>query len=346
MLCKSKKRWKILLQWLLALLLLAILFAWLEPDLSQLGKISRFSLAWVALALFLAFVASWLTAYRWKILAQWMGNPPFSLYSYLQAFLITRFVGQFSSALVMDLFGRGFALQVSERTSRYKTATLSIFLERIFDATIPLLLIAIWWIGQSLPHLSLAVLSLGFLLLWFFVSILAFPVGTRPSMYLFAKTRNIFSKFSRSASQSCSTPKSTTNRSDPKPTNRIPDPSLPDQFGSQQSLFIGLLSLLRMFFSIGQFWAIAISIDIQWNVQIAATSCAIAQLSSIISLTPGGLGVQEAGWSGALRMLGQPAHNILQFVVFQRITVLAIIGVLAAGAYILPKFALSKSSRS
>src|SRR5690606_40674916 len=45
----------------------------------------------------------------------------------------------------------------------------------------------------------------------------------------------------------------------------------------------------------------------------------VAQLSTVIALTPGSLGIQEAGWAGALSFLGLDEASTALFVVGQRL---------------------------
>lgn len=332
MIRSTRKTWAVLVQWLLALLIVAGLIIWLGPSPDQVVKIADFSVLWMIASFALATGASLITAYRWKLLAQWLGNPSLSFTSYLRAFLVARFVGQFSSALVMDIFGRGLALQLSERSSRYRTTTLSILIERAFDGIIPLLIIGWYWINSTRSNSRPEIVVLIFVGLWGFLSILAFPMGIRLAIYLFAKTAKFVPKLKNSNSES-SPP-----RLEASATNSFTG------LKTMQSLTISWISISRMIVVVAQYWAIAATIGIYWEFPVALVSCAVAQLSGMISLTPGGLGIQETGWTGALRWLGQPTHSIVQFIVFQRVAMITMTGLLAAAAHTSAKLFAKRTS--
>ena len=98
------------------------------------------------------------------------------------------------------------------------------------------------------------------------------------------------------------------------------------------SLRIALLSVIRFAGVLLQFAAVGagIGVVLPWLSWVAATP--IAQISGMIGITPGGLGVLEAGWWGGLAWVGVAPERIALFLLAQRaalVTFLALLTLLA-----------------
>jgi uncharacterized membrane protein YbhN (UPF0104 family) len=100
---------------------------------------------------------------------------------------------------------------------------------------------------------------------------------------------------------------------------------------------VASLSLLRFASVLLQFWGIAraVGIDLDWQQITMATP--FPQLAGMIGLTPGGLGMLEAGWAGGLGWIGLDAIAISIFVLAQRVGVIAFFGLLSAISWPLAK---------
>jgi uncharacterized membrane protein YbhN (UPF0104 family) len=90
---------------------------------------------------------------------------------------------------------------------------------------------------------------------------------------------------------------------------------LPSRSTALQAL--GLTALLNGALAVG-FYYIALAVGITSPWLIFAAGFPITQLSLVISVTPGGLGLFDAGWYGVLLLGGVPRGEALTFVVAQR----------------------------
>ena len=61
----------------------------------------------------------------------------------------------------------------------------------------------------------------------------------------------------------------------------------------------------------------------------------VAQIGNLLGLTPGGLGLVEAGWTGVLHYHAVPAAKIAAFLVSQRILILLMVLINYVGIVVL-----------
>ena len=200
------------------------------------------------------------------------------------------------STVAIDLVGRGMALQTRPAASAASShAATQVVLERIFDAVLPVVMLA-WALGVRGgwlpldPALSLALFCVVFLALA--IPLLRPGVRVALAVYLWLKLH--IAKVRRRQLEAES-------EAELGETPRV-DAKLATQ--------VALLSLARYATVVLQFYGIAgaVGLTVGWDEMTAATS--VAQLAGLLSVTPGGLGILEAGWAGGLGWIGlEPSRS-------------------------------------
>ena len=238
-------------------------------------------------------------ALRWKILSEAMGGTRLRLRSYLHSLVLTRFLGQFTPALAMDLVGRGVALKSAGSERGLGHATTLVILERILDVVAPVTLLA-WAFGvrqyglETRAGILLAVGTATFvgLATWLLRPLAA--LGMR--VYGVLRHTDVG--------------------------------ELRIELAMGLSLRVALLSVVRFAGVLLQFAAIGagIGVALPWLSWVAATP--IAQITGMIGITPGGLGVLEAGWWGGLAWVGVEPERVALFLLAQRAALVTFLGLL------------------
>ena len=255
----------------------------------------------VPLMLGLAFMGTALVhvvvALRWKLLSEAMGGTRLSLWAYLHSLVLTRFLGQFAPALAMDLVGRGAALKSAGSKRGLGHAATLVILERILDVVAPITLL-VWTFGvrqfQLEAHAG-GLLAVGTLAFLAFATPLLRPMAA-VGMHAYGKLRHtdVGHLYIDLTMGLCAR--------------------------------IALLSVVRFAGVLLQFGAIGagIGVVLPWLSWVAATP--IAQISGMIGVTPGGLGVVEAGWWGGLAWVGVDGETVALFLLAQRAALVTFLG--------------------
>jgi uncharacterized membrane protein YbhN (UPF0104 family) len=257
----------------LGVVLFAGLLAWLTPDLAALHARARIDLRWAAIGLTGTTLASLVTAARWKLITEAMGGTRLPFAIYLHALVMTRFVGQFVPMLAVDLVGRGMALRSRGSERGLGHAVAQALVERLLDAVLPAVILIWAFATPGFDHPAawrgLAVFAAGFVVV---STPLLAPVA-RMALHVLAWLRTRMGR-----------------PSEPEPLAVAP-------FTALQAALLGLLRYAAV---VVQFtgWAAAAGVLVAAAPMTAAT--AVAQLAGLIGITPGALGIQEAGWTGAL----------------------------------------------
>lgn len=273
---------------------------YLIPSWSELTVRVDLALPFLAIGLAGAAAAHVAVAARWKLLAESMGGNPLSLWAYLHSLLVTRFLGQFVSSLAMDLVGRGVALRSVGSRRGVGHATTLVVLERIFDVIIPLILVG-WALAVRSPLLEPYAVPLLVAGATLFV-VLATP-GLAPlarvAMAIYARLAH------------------------------APTAGLLVDVTPAVSAKVALLGVARFGAVLVQFAGIGagIGVFLPWTAWTASTP--IAQLTALVGVTPGGLGVVEAGWWAGLAWVGVERSTIGLFLLAQRTALIAFLGSLA-----------------
>jgi uncharacterized protein (TIRG00374 family) len=284
--------------------LFVLVLQYLAPNWAALRASVSFDWRFAALGLLGTTLANLVTAARWRLLAEVMGGTKLSFVTYFHALALTRVIGQFLPTLAVDLVGRGMALQSAGSKRGLGHAATQVVLERLFDAVLPVVLLS-WalavryqWLPWS-PAASLGLFCLGFLL--FAIPCLRPGVHVALRVYLWLRVR--VPRFRRRQIEADAD------------AELAETPAVDAKLASK----VALLSLGRYATVVMQFWGIAraVGIPIGWDQMAAATS--IEQLAALLSLTPGGLGIVEASWAGALGWIGLGSEPISLFVLAQRL---------------------------
>ncbi|MGB1013767.1 MAG: lysylphosphatidylglycerol synthase transmembrane domain-containing protein [Nannocystaceae bacterium] len=252
------------------------------------------------LALGLGFLASTVSAVvtsaRWQVMVETMGGTRLPYRVYLHTFLLTKVLGQVSSTLVMDLLGRGVLLRSAGSTRGVGHTMTQAVLERIFDIVLPVLMI-----GWAFVYLHPDATNTVRLSLFAGVCLVFVAVAGRSLRPLSRIALAIYRRVRPPAPG--------------EPGDQVPTISRSLATG------VGLLSLARYLAVITQFWLVATAVGIDLPVLAMAAATPIAQLASAVGITPGALGIQEAGWAGALQWVGAPAAVIALFILSQRVII-------------------------
>ncbi|PRQ04380.1 hypothetical protein ENSA5_07830 [Enhygromyxa salina] len=317
----GRNRLKSALRFVAGLALFAIVLRWLAPDWNELLASVDLDVGWALVGLAGTTAASFVTAARWRLLAEVMGGTKLPFAAYFYGLVVTRLLGQFTSTVAMDLVGRGAALRSAGSERGIGHAAMQVVLERTFDAVLPILLL-VWALAVRdawLPvgaTLSLALFCLVFMALA--IPLLGPAVRVALRLYLWIRLRvgkRRREQLVEAESSFASAP----------------------IVNTKLAAKVATYSVLRFATVVIQFWGIAraVGIEVSWEQMTAATP--FAQLASILGLTPGGLGVIEAGWAGGLGWIGLSVVSISLFVLAQRVGVIAYFGLLSAISWPLAK---------
>lgn len=300
----------------LGLAALAAVLWWLVPGPDEAQAVwARAELrpGWLLAGLGFTFVACVVTSARWKRMAEAMGGTRLPHVAYFHSLALTKVLGQVSSTLVMDLVGRGVALRAAGSQRGLGHAITQAVLERIFDLVLPLMLLAwalaVWWggLGGAAALASFAAVCGLFVAL---SGVMLAPL-TGLALRVYAALGRARARLAGGAEVAA--------LEVPAVERRV-------------ALDIALLGLARYLAVLGQFWAVAAAVGADIALEAMAGATPIGQLSGMLGVTPGALGIQEAGWAGALRWVGVSAETIALFVLSQRLVITAYFAVLALGS--------------
>jgi uncharacterized membrane protein YbhN (UPF0104 family) len=325
----TRRRLKSLARLLLGVALFVLVLRWLAPNWSELVERIDLNVGWMLLGLLGTTLASIVTAARWQLLAELMGEKPLPYVAYLFGLVWTRLAGQVTSTLAMDLVGRGAALKSAGSERGLGHAATQVVLERLFDLVLPVLLLG-WalaarydtlgaWVGDW-PGISLLVCALVFLALA--IPLLRPSVGVALRVYLAINLG--LARWRRKQVEADAR-----------------SPEVMPEVDARVATKVAVHSVLRFAFVIVQFWGIAgaVGLTISWVEMSAATP--FGQLAGMIGLAPGGLGMLELGWAAGLGFVGLDAVTISLFVLAQRAGVIAFFGLLTLLSWPLARRAVS-----
>lgn len=313
----------------LGVVLFIVVMRWLAPNWAELSARVEFDWRWALLGLLGTTLASFATAARWQLLAELMGGTRLRFLVYFHGLVLTRLVGQFTSTMAMDLVGRGAALQAAGSERDLGHAAMQVVLERLFDALLPLVLLA-WaltlrqgWLPFG-PGLALVVFALGFTALAIPLLGPATRISLRLYLWLMPRVKALIARvkavFGKRRPDSLS----------PEAASKAPGSIELPEVSLRVSALVAAYSLARFATVVLQFWGFAgaVGVDLSWDAITTATP--VAQLAGMLGLTPGGLGILEGGWAVGLGWVAVDATAISLFVLAQRVGVITNFGILTA----------------
>jgi len=296
----------------LGVALFAAIVWWVAPPWDEIADRIRLSPQWLAVSLTGTFVATLVTAARWKLLSEVMGSShlPYGIYFHYLA--LTRLIAQVLPTVLVDVFGRGAALKAAGSNSRLGQLIAPVVLERVLDLLLPLLLLG-WALGVHLhalplwldPWASLAVVVAVFM-------VLAIPLMhplVRACLWAYGVLRRL-------------------RRRD---RTLLPPPA-PD-VAAPLAARIVVLGVLRYASIQFQYWGAGAGLGVVLPALVLVMATPLAQLAGLIGITPGGLGMQEGGWAAALEQLGQDPAAIVVFMASTRLMYAVNFGVLTLASW-------------
>lgn len=299
------------------LLLLAVgvvlfgLFIYLTgvESLRQLGSLAPIPLAGAALATLGITVT---IAVRWGTLANALGQEQGAdWHDYYHYFLVSRALGFILPKDVTDLGGRTLWLQQRTEMPLARAGT-SVVLDRLFDlmAALVFLIAALpFWIGATG-----AAVSIGLTVLVAAVAGLLLVAGHTVLIDGLIRLLNGILR----------------RLSDGSRLHRyLSALHVVGELDRRTVATVYVLSLFKFLCTTGRFICFALALGIPIAPVILFLGTPVGQLSYAFSVTPGGLGIFEAGWFAILRVADVPTAAASSFVVGQRILTLVLIVIFA-----------------
>jgi len=301
------------LQWLVGVALVALFFVF--ADTSELGRLSRVSWPWL-LGVLLSTVGLVLSsAGRWRMIAvRLAGGGARSLAAYAYYFVVGRALGCVLPAEITDVGVRTIALTRSEKFS-VAGAAYTVLVDRLFD-----LVVLVCLVVPALVHLS-GHLSQGAALALAAGGIVGVPllVGARHG----AVTDGLTHLFVRGVRFLRFLPG--------VPGLAAPELRAGAALGTRGSGAVYGLSVAKGLMVVARFYCVARAVDVAMPVATAFLCVPLAQVAALVAVTPGGLGILEAGWYGILVWAGLGAEETVLLVVAWRLYTFASLVCLALG---------------
>lgn len=325
----SKRLWGVF-SLILGVAIFAGLIAWLSPDAVELSARMHFEPGWLALGLVGSAIASVVTAARWQILAEEMGGTPLPFVSYLHALVFTRFLGQFVPSLAMDLLGRGIALKTAGSAKSLVHTMLQVVVERSLDVLQPVLLVV--WIlllgprvlpsGAGIDPGSPLVLCIVAALICLLSAPLLRPLALA-SLRGYAFAKSLLPGRRAAAAEGSLHP---ARMHSELGLSQAATPEV--VLNRRTSLWVAFLSWARLVTVVLQFFGVVRGVGLSVSLGDVSFATQLAQLAGLVGLTPGALGIQEAGWTGAMQMLGHDAVTTSLLILSTRLGLITYFGTL------------------
>ncbi len=273
----------------LGVVILGALITYLGPDWGEVGRRLSVRPGPFALGLVGTTLAATFGALRWRLLNEHLTPTRLSLGTYFHYVVLTRLIGQFSSMLLMEFVGRGVGLRSAGSKQGLARLVTPVILERVVDVIFPAITLvwAIVWHQDGGPRagwqVSLAVV-LGV------AAVVVVPL-VRPAARVILWAYGRFARWRGQLFQ---------------PPEVVVPPRI--------AVAVTLLGLGRYLSVLLQFYGIGAAVGAVSDAGVVASAFPVSQLSAILAITPGGLGIQDAGWAGALAWQAVDETSIAMFV--------------------------------
>ncbi len=273
----------------LGVCILGGLIWFLGPDWEEVGRRLDVDPGFFALGLLGTTCAAALGALRWRLLNEHLTPTRLPYATYFHYVALTRLIGQFSSMLLMEFVGRGVGLRTAGAKPGLGQLVTPVILERVVDVIFPsiTLLWAIAWHTSTGPDTGWVESLAGVLL----VAALAIVPLVRPAARVILWTYGRVLRWR--------------GRDFEAPEVVVP---------VKLAVAVTVLGLGRYLSVLLQFFGIGAAVGAVRDAGVVASAFPVSQLSAIVAITPGGLGIQDAGWAGALTWQGVDETSIAMFV--------------------------------
>ncbi len=323
---RSRRDWRLRLvtfaKLLVGIVLLGVIIHYLAPSWQEIRESIDFRPGYVFVAIAGTGVATAVGAVRWRILAELMGGGRLPYAIYFHNLALTRLIGQFSSVAFMDTVGRGVVMRGHGRSGgpRLGHHLGALLVERLLDLVLPMAMMA--WavfsvrsVGEISPWVSLTLLCL------------AFAAGAVPLLGPATRVAGgLMGWIQRLRGRTTSV--------------------APLAVSYSVAAWITVLSLTRYLCVVAQFYGIGAAAGLGLDSLTMAYATPASQLAAFAGITPGGLGVQDAGWAGALHWLGYSGPIIAAFLLTTRVLVVFNFAVLSLGSLPFAQLAQRTLTRS
>ena len=252
---------------------------------------------------------NWAVAWRWALLGNDLeGRTAASVRECLHYVLMSRVIGYVVPKDVSDVGSRVACLNRMHGMS-VSHAVGSVVLDRLFDfATMALILagVAPYWLGWCTAEEALVwaagIYVLGGLALAFFHH----PLLAAP-LWIIRKGGNVVRRWRR--------------------PDAPPRPASPHNISRRTAVISYGLSGIKFTLTTVRMGLFALALGLDLTFVLLALATPLGQLSYALAFTPGGLGIFEAGWIGALRWAQIPMETAVSFAVGQRVlTLVSVVG--------------------
>ncbi len=269
--------------------ILAALIGFLGPDWQEVGRRLTVQPLAFALGLVGTTLAAIFGALRWRLLNEHLTPTRLSLGTYFHYVALTRLIGQFSSMLLMEFVGRGVGLRSAGSKQSLARLVTPVILERVVDVIFPAITLvwAVAWHHDGGPRPGWA----GSLAAVLVVATVAIVPLVRPAARVILWAYGRFARW----------------RGQPFEPPEVVVPA-------RLAVWVTLLGLGRYLAVLLQFYGIGAAVGAVWDLGVVASAFPVSQLSAIVAITPGGMGIQDAGWAGALAWQGVDETSIAMFV--------------------------------
>lgn len=281
----TRRKWWGLLTLLVGVGLLAAVLWQLQASWDKLAARAVWSPFWLMAGLLFSFLTAWVTARRWQVLVHGMTGSTEPLATYFHVLVWVRLLAQVSPQWAADLVARPLGLKWRGDQRSFKSQLSVILVERGLDIALPGVLLPWAWFHRDRSEWVVA----SFLAATLIVSGISVLVLRRVMRWLHAMVGR---------------------DTEPQSSLRQMPPLL-----ASHAIGLGIARYLSM---MTQFWCFGAAVGIFLPVADLLRATPPAQVLSIIAITPGALGFQEAGWSGALLWLHYSTLDVALFVLAQR----------------------------
>ncbi len=262
--------------------LLAVLLYYLGPDWEAVRTELEFNAGWFAVGLLGTGLATAFTAARWQLLNERMTQTRLPYGAYFHYVAVTRFIGQFLPMLLMEFVGRGMGLRAAGSKQGLGRLLTPVLLERVLDFALPCTTL-VWVLlvldGPATFAEHRWVWLIG-ITLGFSAAMIPF-IGWIANVMLrvYAWIKNL------------------------RGGTLVIEPV---EVSTRTAAWVALHSVGRYATVLLQFVGMAGACGAVLKTFAVVGGFSVAQLSALLAITPGGLGIQDAGWAGALTWLGTP----------------------------------------